>query len=47
MDLLVTDPISGRATGVAKTIRQAIKAMEGAVVPYCPAGSCGLFHFTF
>jgi len=47
MDLLVTDPISGRATGVAKTIRQAIKAMEGAVVPYCPAGSYGLLRFTF
>jgi hypothetical protein len=35
VDLLVTDPVSGRTTGLAKTVRRALKALEASGVPYC------------
>jgi hypothetical protein len=41
-DVLVTDPVSGQTTGLAKTIRRAIAAMRPARVPYCVIGAAAL-----
>ncbi len=38
MDLLVTDPVTGRNTGLARTVRKALGAMERARIPYCVVG---------
>jgi hypothetical protein len=42
VDLLVTDPVTGRTTGLTKTVRRALKAMEAARVPYCVIGATAL-----
>ena len=42
VDLLVTDPVTGRTTGLTKTIRRALKAMEAARIPYCVIGATAL-----
>ena len=42
MDLLVTDPVTGRNTGLARTVRKALGAMERARVPYCVVGATAL-----
>ena len=42
MDLLVTDPVTGHTTGLAKTIRRALTAMAAARVPYCVIGATAL-----
>lgn len=42
LDVLVTDPLSGRTTGLARTVRRAIKAMQSARVPYCVIGAAAL-----
>jgi hypothetical protein len=41
-DVLVTDPVSGKTTGLAKTIRRAIKALEASKIPYCVIGAAAL-----
>jgi len=38
----VTDPHTGRTTGLAKTVRRALKAMESARTPYCVIGATAL-----
>ncbi|HLX62562.1 MAG TPA: hypothetical protein VKX17_14895 [Planctomycetota bacterium] len=38
----MTDPISGRATGLPKTIRRAAKAMEASGIGYCVIGAAAL-----
>ncbi len=42
VDLLVTDPMTGRTTGLVKTIRRALKAMDASGVPYCVIGATAL-----
>jgi hypothetical protein len=42
VDVLVTDPVTGRTTGLAKTVRRVLKAMEGSGVPYCVVGATAL-----
>jgi len=42
VDVLVTDPVSGRTTGLAKTVRRALEAMEKSGVPYCVVGATAL-----
>ena len=42
LDVLVTDPKSGQRTGLAKTVRRAVKAMELSGVPYCVIGAAAL-----
>lgn len=42
VDLLVTDPVSGRARGLAKTVRRVLRAMEDSGVPYCVVGATAL-----
>ena len=42
LDVLVTDPQSGLATGLAKTVRRAIKAMDASGVGYCVIGAAAL-----
>ena len=42
MDVLVTDPQSGLKTGLAKTARRAVKAMDASGVRYCLIGAAAL-----
>lgn len=42
VDLLATDPVTGRRTGLPKTVRRAIRAVEGAGVPYAVIGATAL-----
>jgi hypothetical protein len=42
VDLLVTDPVTGRTTGLAKTVRRVLRAMEASGVPYCVVGATAL-----
>jgi hypothetical protein len=42
VDLLVTDPVTGRTTGLARTVRKALAAMKRARVPYCVVGATAL-----
>ena len=42
LDVLVTDPISGLETGLAKTVRRAVKAMEASGIGYCVIGAAAL-----
>ena len=42
VDVLVTDPVTGRTTDLTKTVRRALKAMEAARVPYCVIGATAL-----
>ncbi|MBM4362918.1 MAG: hypothetical protein FJ104_09580, partial [Deltaproteobacteria bacterium] len=42
MDLLVTDPKSGKRTGLAGTVRRALSAMRRARVPFCVIGASAL-----
>ena len=41
-DTLVTDPRTGKTTGLAKTVRRAIKALEQSGIPYCVIGATAL-----
>ncbi|HEV8322231.1 MAG TPA: hypothetical protein VG389_11485 [Myxococcota bacterium] len=38
----MTDPLSGRTTGLARTVRRALKALSGARVPYAVIGAAAL-----
>src|SRR6266513_394601 len=42
LDVLVTNPQTGLSTGLDKTVRRAIKAMEASGVPYCVIGAAAL-----
>jgi len=42
VDVLLTDPVAGRTTGLTKTIRRALNAMETAGIPYCVVGATAL-----
>lgn len=42
LDVLETHPMTGRPTGLAKTVRLAIRAMSRAKVPYCVIGAAAL-----
>jgi hypothetical protein len=42
VDVLVIDPVTGRATGLAKTVRRVLRAMEASGVPYCVVGATAL-----
>lgn len=42
VDLLVTDPKSGKRTGLAATVRRALAALNRAEVPYCVIGATAL-----
>lgn len=42
MDLLVTNPVTGRNTGLARTVRKALGAMKRARIPYCVVGATAL-----
>ncbi len=42
MDLLETDPVTGKRTGLARTVRKALKAMKAADVPYSVIGATAL-----
>lgn len=41
-ELLVTDAKTGRATGLAKTIRRVLQAMSQSGIPYCVIGATAL-----
>jgi hypothetical protein len=42
VDLLVTDAVTGKQTGLARTVRRALRAMETAKIPYCVIGATAL-----
>jgi hypothetical protein len=42
VDVLVTHPVTGRTTGLTRTIRRALRAMKAARVPYCVVGATAL-----
>lgn len=42
LDLLMTDPQSGLTTGLTKTVRRAVKAMEASGIGYCVIGAAAL-----
>jgi hypothetical protein len=42
MDVLMTNPQSGLKTGLAKTVRRAIKALDASGVAYCVIGAAAL-----
>ena len=42
MDLLVTDPLSGKKTGLAATVRRALRALAKAKIPYYVVGATAL-----
>src|SRR5262245_23525269 len=42
VDLLVTDPVTGRSTGLAKTVRRALAAMARSGAPHCVLGATAL-----
>jgi len=42
LDVLETNPVTGRSTGLAKTVRLAIRAITSARVPYCVIGAAAL-----
>ena len=42
MDLLVTHPVTGRNTGLTRTVRKALGAMNRAQIPYCVVGATAL-----
>ena len=42
MDILVTDPVTGRTTGLAKTVRRVLRTLENSRVPYCVVGATAL-----
>lgn len=42
LDVLVTNPLTGLTTGLPKTVRRAVKAMEASGVGYCVIGAAAL-----
>lgn len=42
VDLLETDPVTGKRTGLARTVRKALKAMQAARVPFSVIGATAL-----
>ena len=42
VDLLVTDIMTGRTTGLARTVRRALRALRAAEVPHCVIGATAL-----
>jgi hypothetical protein len=42
VDLLVTDPVTGRVTGLRRTVRRVLAAMRDAEIPYCVVGATAL-----
>lgn len=42
MDLLVTDPVTGKVTGLRRTVRRVLAALGDAEVPYCVIGATAL-----
>ncbi|MCZ7647067.1 MAG: nucleotidyltransferase family protein [Planctomycetota bacterium] len=42
MDLLVLNPVTGKTTGLDKTVRQVLRAMTRSRVPYCVIGATAL-----
>lgn len=42
MDLLVLNPITGKQTGLDRTVRRALSAMRKARIPYCVIGAAAL-----
>jgi hypothetical protein len=42
VDLLMTDPISGKRTGLAATVRRALRALAKARIPHCVVGATAL-----
>src|SRR5262245_13525159 len=42
VDLLVTDPVTGKVTGLRRTVRRVLAALRDADVPYCVIGATAL-----
>jgi hypothetical protein len=42
VDLLVTDVMTGRATGLARTVRRALASLANAEIPHCAIGATAL-----
>lgn len=42
MDLLVTDIMTGKTTGLARTVQRALRALKAARVPHCVIGATAL-----
>jgi len=42
VDLLTTDPVTGKTTGLARTVRAAVAAMEKSRVPFAVSGAAAL-----
>lgn len=42
MDVVTTDPVTGRATGLAKTVRRTLRAMKRSGAPYSVIGATAL-----
>jgi hypothetical protein len=42
VDVLVTDVMTGRTTGLARTVRRALASLAKADVPYCVIGATAL-----
>jgi hypothetical protein len=42
MDVVTTDPVTGRTTGLAKTVRRTLRAMERSGLPYSVIGATAL-----
>jgi hypothetical protein len=42
VDILVTDPITGKRRGLAATVRRALRALEAEEVPFCVIGATAL-----
>jgi hypothetical protein len=42
LDVLVTHPVTGRITGLTKTVRRALRALRAAKVPHCVIGATAL-----
>lgn len=42
MDLLETDPVTGKRTGLARTVRKALRAMRASCVPFSVIGATAL-----
>jgi hypothetical protein len=42
VDLLETDPVTGKKTGLARTVKKALRAMNGSAVPFSVIGATAL-----
>jgi hypothetical protein len=42
VDLLVTDVMTGRTTGLARTVRRALASLARAEIPHCVIGATAL-----